>query len=158
MKTNCLKPNNQTGATLFVGLILLLAISIISIAAMRTSVLDLAITNNKQQYANTFEASERVINTRLSDLRLEIDGTQATDTVIAGSTETTSVSTKNTAGSNVVIANITSDVTYRNEGGGTGWELDGTVYHFQLDAEASAPGRGAQSNHRVGFFIAAPAP
>jgi len=44
--------NQQHGATLFIGLMLLLAISLISLAAMRTSILDLMIANNQQQYAS----------------------------------------------------------------------------------------------------------
>lgn len=151
-----LNTKSQTGATLFVGLILLVAISIISLAAMRTSLLDLAITNNKQQFTNTFEASEQVVNTRLTNMQLAITGTQTTGDIIPGSNQTIAVTTLNTAGANVTVADVNSDVTYRTLGTGTGWALNGSAYHFQLNVRAVAPGRGANSNHRVGFFIVAP--
>lgn len=153
-----LNTKKQSGATLVIGLILLIAISIISLAAMRTSLLDLAITNNKQQFTNTFESAEQVVNTRLTNMQLAITGVQAIDSEVAGSVRNMQVTAKNSADADVVIADVESNVTFRTEGTGIGWELDGSAFHFQLNVQAKAPGRGANSNHRVGFFIVAPNP
>jgi len=58
----------QSGATLFIGLMLLLAISIVSLAAMRSSILELVMTNNKQQFSYAFEAAELVVSQRFDDV------------------------------------------------------------------------------------------
>jgi len=147
----------QTGATLFIGLILLVAISLVSLAAMRTSVLDLTIANNKQQLANTFEAAELTINSRLSNPALVVSGEENPGDQI-GSTSSTKVEGTSSAGNKIDIADVNLGVYYRNFGPANGWELDakGSAYHFQIDAEAESPGRGAHSNHRVGFYVIAP--
>ncbi len=153
-----LKNKSQTGATLFIGLILLLAISIVSLVAMRTSILDLTIANNKQQFTNTFEAAERVINNRLSNLNMEISGTETTDELVPNATlSNLVVNATNSAGNSIPIARVNSEVRYRLEGGALGNDLGtGRAFHFQMDTEALSPGRGTASNHRVGFYIVAP--
>jgi len=151
--------NTQTGATLFIGLILLLAISIVSLVAMRTSILDLTIANNKQQFTNTFEAAEQIVNTRLSTLVLNIDGTEAMDSVLPDtSLSDIDISSRNNAGNTVTIAQVDSEIRFRLTGGATGNDLSAgaSAYHFQMDTEAMSPGRGTNSNHRVGFYIVAP--
>ncbi len=160
-----LKKYQQTGATLFIGLILLLAISIVSLVAMRTSILDLTIANNKQQFTNTFEAAEQITNSRLTTMGLSITGTEAPNSIINDANfvydtgrDSVELTGKNAADQNVVIANVKSEIRYRNKGPTTGWQLDqyGAAYHFQMNTRAQAPGRGANSNHRIGFYIVSP--
>jgi len=155
-----LNTKKQSGATLFICLVLLLGISIVSLAAMRTSVLDLTIANNKQQFANTFEAAEEVINQRISAMSLNITGTETTDQVIAedSSITDTSVDGINSAGDAIRIADVESEVLFRTTGPASGWQLNqsGSAYHFQMNVNAQSPGRGANSNHRIGFYIIAP--
>lgn len=143
---------SQTGATLFMGLMLLLAISLISLAAMRTSILDLMIANNQQQYAYTFQAAEQVVNDNLTTMSLNIEGTElAGDTVENFSA--VEVNSKTSSNQTVKVADVGSEVIYRSKGSAAGWQLGGSVYHFQMDVNAKAPGRGAASNQRIGFYI-----
>lgn len=157
-----LKKYTQTGATLFIGLILLLAISIVSLIAMRTSILDLTIANNKQQFTNSFEAAEQVTNNRFSKLKLSITGTEIAGAIINDGNftyptgqESINVIAKNAANVDVVVAKVKSEVSFRVTGPTTGWQLDkyGTAYHFQMNTKAQTPGRNANANHRVGFYI-----
>ena len=140
--------NKQKGATLFISLMLLIGISIISLAAMRTSLLELVIANNKQQYSNTFQAAEQVSNNRFSNMKLSILGTETIGDPLNNETVTETL-----ANSSVV-----SEVIFKGQGPSQGWDLDqfGLAYHFYLNAEASAAGRGAVSRHRTGFYIVAP--
>lgn len=152
MNTKLKSVNLQKGATLFMGLMLLLAISLISLAAMRTSILDLMIANNQQQYAYTFQAAEQVVNEQLADMNLNILGTEdAGDTVVTF--DAVEVNSKNSSDETIKVADVASQVIYREKGIATGWQLDGSLYHFQMDVNANAPGRGATSNQRVGFYI-----
>ena len=152
----------QNGATLFIGLMLLIAISIVSLAAMRTSVLDLVITNNKQQFVDTFESAEQVINAAIKNPSLAINGNEFRGDIIADSGTTpddfiTQTTKTNNAGQQVVVADIDTEIMYSNQGSADGWELnDSTAYYFQLDAEAESRGRNTRANHRVGFYIVAP--
>ena len=138
----------QQGSTLFICLMLLLAISIISLAAMRTSLLELVIANNKQQYSNTFQASEELINARLAKLNIAFTGTEIPDQVVT----TDTVPPINTKVGDSIIT-----IIYRNKTPAIGWELgSGLAYHFQIEAEAKSAARNAVSEQRVGFYIVAP--
>ena len=150
--------SKQTGATLFISLMLLIGISLISLAAMRSSLLELVIANNKQQYSNTFQAAEQVINQRFSNLNLAIQGTEPKDVPLAGYTIAGTVVTDGKAVDPITTAFVDSAIIYRGQGPSTGWDLDqfGLAYHFYINAEASAPGRGGVSRHRAGFYIVAP--
>ena len=160
-----LKQSQQTGATLFISLILLLAISIVSLIAMRTSILDLTIANNKQQFTNSFEAAEQITNSRLTNLSLTISGTENPNDLITDANfvyptgkDSFELTGKNSANQNIVVANVKSEIRFRNKAPTTGWQLDqyGSAYHFRMDTKAQTPGRGANSNHRIGFYIVAP--
>jgi len=142
----------QKGATLFIGLMLLLAISIMSLAAMRTSVLDLIIANNNQQFAYTFEASEEIAEQRMSNMIFPLPAIPVSGTIINGTTNNNEIISKTVAG-DVKTADVKSEVFYRTRGTAPGWDLTARSYHFNLDVEAKAPGRGAAANHRVGFYV-----
>jgi len=123
---------------------------------MRTSVLDLIMANNKQQYTYTFEAAEQIINQRMTNMNISIDGTEAANTTLNATKQLVGINYKNSDKVDVKTADVDSVVTYRGTGSALGWSLSGQAYHFQLDAEAKAPSRGAKANHRVGFYIVAP--
>jgi Tfp pilus assembly protein PilX len=149
-----IKTKKQTGSTLFICLLLLLAISIISLAGMRTSLLELVIANNKQQFSNTFQAAEEIIDTRMSTIAVTLTGAEVADQVIPGTTQT-DTSVTNGAGQETAL--VTSSISYRKEAPASGWGLDVAVaHHFQVDATATASAKNAESQHRSGFFIVAP--
>ena len=156
MKNNYIKQsqqNLQQGSTLFICLMLLLAISIISLASMRTSLLELVIANNKQQFSNTFQASEEVINSRLGALNINFTGTEVPDQVLTLETVNDFPITVNT----VPTAYVDSKIIYRTRTAAIGWELGtGLAFHFQIEAKADSPAQTATSEQRVGFYIVAP--
>ena len=146
----------QQGSTLFICLMLLLAISIISLAAMRTSLLELVIANNKQQFSNTFQASEQIINSRLGNLTIEFTGTETTDQVLTTENATDDVNVT-IGGATMKTATVDSKIIYRTKTAAAGWELgSGLAYHFQIEAKANSPAQTATSEQRVGFYIVAP--
>jgi len=148
--------HDQRGATLFIGLLLLLAISIVSLAAMRTSILDLVIANNKQQFLNSFEAAENTLKNTLANSRLTVTGTEQRGDILFASQNPEIITAENAMGTDVNIAEVVTEIRYQNQGTALGWELNGTAYHFVLDAEAESTGRGTNANHRTGFYIVAP--
>lgn len=146
----------EQGSTLFICLMLLLAISIISLAAMRTSLLELVIANNKQQYSNTFQAAEQVIDARLGDLSIDFTGTEVADDVLAGENASTDVNV-NIGSQTIKTATVDSKIIYRTKTPAAGWELgSGLAYHFQMEAKANSTARNAVSEQRVGFYVVAP--
>lgn len=51
-------PEQQTGAALVVGLILLVVVTVLAVAGMNTAITELAIARNDQNYENAFQAAE----------------------------------------------------------------------------------------------------
>ena len=142
----------QQGSTLFVSLVLLLAISIISLAGMRTSLLELVIANNKQQFSNTFQAAEEVINSRLATLNLTIASIPTAGDVIGAEVPTT---VTNEAGH--TTAEVRSNVIYRATVPALGWSIGtGKAHHFFIDAVATSAARNAESQHQNGFYVIGP--
>ena len=152
-----MKKHTQQGSTLFISLMLLLAISIISLAGMRTSLLELVIANNKQQFSNTFQAAEEVINAQLASINLAIDGTEVADELITTFAAFDVTSGKDENSADITTASVTSRVIYRNQTPALGWDFSkGVAYHFQIDATATAPSGKSISKHKTGFYIVAP--
>ena len=58
--------NNQQGAALVVGLILLVVITILAISGMNTATTELAMARNDQNYENAFQAAETGLEELLS--------------------------------------------------------------------------------------------
>ncbi len=58
--------NNQSGAALVVGLILLVVITVLAVSGMNTATTELAMARNDQNYENAFQAAETGIEGNLS--------------------------------------------------------------------------------------------
>ena len=58
--------NNQQGAALVVGLMLLVVITVLAISGMNTATTELAMARNDQAYEDAFQAAETGIATALS--------------------------------------------------------------------------------------------
>jgi hypothetical protein len=152
-----MKKITQQGSTLFISLMLLLAISIVSLAGMRTSLLELVIANNKQQFSNTFQAAEKVANDKLAALSLSINGTEVADQTIETFTEVDVFAGKDQDAAAIKIAKVNSKILYRSQTPSLGWDLNqGVAYHFQMEVEAEAPSEKSKSKHKTGFYIIAP--
>ncbi|MBT8142333.1 MAG: hypothetical protein HKN88_06295 [Gammaproteobacteria bacterium] len=147
--------NQQQGSTLFICLVMLLAISIVSLAGMKNSVLELVIANNKQQFNNTFQAAEAVIDARLNALSVTLDGSEVPDAEKTTLAQTTDVFSS--ADTSKKIATVNTRVFYRTEGPSLGWDINkGVAHHFQMEAVATAPAKNAVANYRIGFYVVAP--
>jgi type IV pilus assembly protein PilX len=58
--------NNQKGAALVVGLILLVVVTVLAISGMNTATTELALARNDQNYENAFQAAETGIEVALA--------------------------------------------------------------------------------------------
>ena len=58
--------HSQRGAALIVGLILLLAVTVLAIAGMNTATTELALARNNQNFENAFQAAESGLENSLS--------------------------------------------------------------------------------------------
>ncbi len=61
-----IRRNNQQGAALVVGLMLLVVITVLAISGMNTATTELAMARNDQAYENAFQAAETGLETALS--------------------------------------------------------------------------------------------
>jgi len=80
MKLNTAKisnRNNQQGAALVVGLMLLVVITVLAISGMNTATTELAMARNDQAYEDAFQAAETGIATALSQGQFVTTGSTA---------------------------------------------------------------------------------
>ncbi|MFT5501208.1 MAG: type IV pilus assembly protein PilX [Woeseiaceae bacterium] len=58
--------NNQSGAALVVGLVLLVVVTVLAVSGMNTATTELAMARNDQNYENAFQAAESGLDQALS--------------------------------------------------------------------------------------------
>lgn len=133
----------EDGAALVVGLVLLLALTILGVSGMNTATLELAMAGSTRAAQTAFQAAETGI-----DISVEQGGWSTTGaTTVTGDVgddgETTAV-TVNSACTIVPDSAFSAGVT----GGVMAW-------HFDVTATGTGP-RGAQSIHNQSFYVAGP--
>jgi type IV pilus assembly protein PilX len=155
MRTNRTLPNNarspigrQRGAALVVGLILMLALTVLGISGMNSSTLELTMAGNTQSANDAFQAAETGIDIAIDQ------GNWATSAATPiphwtdpnGSGAAADATTTNTACTIIPDRSFSSGV------------MTGSVmaWHFQVKATGTGP-RGAKSTHDQDFYIAGPA-
>jgi hypothetical protein len=75
--------NNQQGAALVVGLLLLVVITVLAISGMNTATTELAMARNDQNYENAFQAAETGLETALAQGQFnDVAGAVAVTTTI----------------------------------------------------------------------------
>jgi type IV pilus assembly protein PilX len=136
--------SRQKGAALFVGLVLLLVMTVLGVSGMNTATLELAMAGNAQAQQQAFQAAETGI-----------------DVAISGGSFTTFEPTTLPA---MTVGDAVADVemTFRQSTGvpdaafslGVG---TGSVQAFHFDVVATGTGpRGASSTHTQSFYVVGP--
>ncbi len=140
-------PAAQRGAALFVGLILLLVITILVVSSMNTSTVQLMMAGNKQFTESAFQAAETGIDRAL----------------LAGTfnTKFTTVEADALVSTAYGRARVSSETAFetRTSVPGGGYSIGGddtfNAYHFTIVSTGSAE-RGASSRHRQNFYVIGP--
>lgn len=133
---------DERGAALIVGLILMLALTVLGISGMNMATLELTMANNMQSQQLAFQRAETGIDRAITmpanpgtppDFTVDVDGD----------------------------GNADIDATTRFEGNtlvpdGSGWSTDVTAYHFDTVSVGRGP-RNAISTHNQSYYIIGPA-
>ena len=134
-------PQAQRGAALIVGLVLLLVMTLLGVAAMRTSTLQLVMAGNSQYSQLAFQAAE-------SGIENEFNGGGLTTTLDRDVTYDLGDGTE--AETNIAYTTSTA-VPAGGYSIGAGFQ----AHHFEIRAIGTAP-RNATSTHRQGLYIVGP--
>lgn len=134
-------PQAQRGAALIVGLVLLLIMTLLGVAAMRTSTLQLVMAGNSQYAQLAFQAAE-------SGIENEFNVGGLTTTLNRDATYDLGNGTE--AQTNIVYTTSTAVPA-----GGYSIGAGFMAHHFQIRAIGIAP-RSASSIHRQGLYIVGP--
>ncbi|MDH3532230.1 MAG: PilX N-terminal domain-containing pilus assembly protein [Gammaproteobacteria bacterium] len=142
----------QQGAALVVGLILLVVITVLAVSGMSTATTELAMARNDQNFENAFQAAENGLERALS--------LGSFDTT-AGSTVTQTIN---------AYDSVTADITYENWtivpdkayslGAGSGV----AAFHFQATSraesrmDAGGTDRDSTATHTQAFYVVGPEP
>lgn len=136
----------QRGATLVVGLVFLLILTILGISGMRMARSQLVMAGNEQFYAQAINIAEAAINAQIADNSFLLSYTSPSNPV--------SVTPTFSGGGSSMIE-------YLNQGPAPdgGYSDDILTYRFRIDAAAQAPA-GANARARVllkqGIYVLAP--
>lgn len=137
---------SQHGAALIVGLVLLLALTILGISGMNMSTLELTMAGNLQAQEAAFQAAETGIDIAIGNgpFPTAAPGTMEDTPLGDGSYSATAVTTcMGTSG--------VPDVAFSM--GLNGGAVQ--AYHFDVVATGSGP-RGATATHTQGFYVVGP--
>ncbi len=138
--------NQQSGAALVVGMILLMVLTVLAISGMNTATTELALANNNQYFENAFQAAESGIEEALS--RVDTTWNQTATGV--------------TIPVRPVTLHSTVETTVAFQIAGPVLEVDrpsslGTFEALHYDANSTGTSsRGATAQHRQGFYNIAP--
>jgi len=132
--------NRQTGATLVVGLILLLVLTVVGISGMNTATMEITMAGNAQFQQDAFQAAEDAIDLAVGTRGYNTDEVPH-DIVALGSADSDRWS------ETLYLCN-----TPVPRGGFTFGEFD--AFHFETRATGRGP-RGAPATHMQGFYVIA---
>ncbi len=143
--TASFKAGRQRGGALIVGLVLLAVLTMLGVAGMKTSIMELTMAGNKQFSEDAFQAAETGIDRALQAGAFNT----ATPTVVP---KALVIPAHNTA----VESRTEFKRNTRVPEGGFSLGEDGfEAYHFEVMSTGSAP-RNAVSTHRQWFYIVGP--
>lgn len=145
----------QQGAALIVGLVLLLAMTLVAVTAMKASALDEKLTANSQYKMITYHGAE-------SGLEQAWDqGVGPLPATTAGAVSTATLSTP-TVASGVAGADVAIQVNESYQGRvenpmvpGYSLDSDYTGYFFDINSTARLDAANARSTHRSGAVVLA---
>jgi hypothetical protein len=140
----------QRGVALFVGLILLLVITVLAVAAMTMATADLRMAANRQFHENAFQAATRGVELAMLTPNLPTTGVSVTvpATPVPASTTDTYAYT--------VTFDPDNGITPVPAGGyslGTGSGF--SAFHFEAQATGTSA-RGSETVQEQGFYVVGP--
>jgi type IV pilus assembly protein PilX len=135
------RPHAQRGAALIVGLILLLVMTLLAVAGMSGSTLQLVMAGNVQYSQQAFQAAEDGIEQEMEagGFTSNLDRTETYD--FDGGIE--------------AEVHTTYEVSTPVPAGGYSIGAGFQAHHFEIQSTGTAP-RGATSVHRQGFYVVGP--
>ena len=147
-------PNRQRGVALVISLVMLVVLTLLAIAGMSGSTLELTMADNTQQRENAFEAAEAVLEVEMRRDDIvppEVPG--QLDALVGN------VGRAFTDVDGVVRATGSGASWFRRTSVAPGWELGGgtkfSAYHFDSIGTSTAA-RGATDEHVQGYYVVGP--
>ncbi len=150
MNKNTSVPSRQRGATLIIGLVLLLVLSVLAVSTMSSATFGLTMTSNAQYTENAFQLAETAVEVAINDGPFSTTG----GTKLTPDTEVADLDAN-------AIGNYTAGTDYIQCTPVEGFSEDyGSAdsfkaYHFQITATGTSA-RAAQSVHQQDFFLVGP--
>ena len=147
----------QRGAVLVISLILLAALTVMAIGAIKTSIMELKIASNSEESTNAFQTAQAAIDFSLSDTNLlPMKGTLNTPTTVAVTGAPFAVDTR--AGETLATtAQRTTDcgAPPRLTSGSSLLAYSAFSFRLSADLNRAATGRG-RASIRQGYLILGP--
>lgn len=144
--------HREAGVALFVGLILLLVITVLAVAAMTMATADLRMAANRQFRENAFQASTRAVELAMITPNLPTTGVDVTvtETPLPGS-DTDTYEYRISFDPETGVTNVPSG------GYSLGTATGFSAFHFEVTATGRSA-RDAEVVQEQGFYIIGPAP
>ena len=158
-------PQKQRGSVLLWGLVILLTMTVIGVAATRMAALDTRIAGNEMYYMLTFQGAESSLRRSVNNLQIIKTATQGTystekdarvfpvsytDQVSGGQVQTTGESSMGDEESCPPIRGVAISTEMSPESGGVACRI------FVTDVESELSGTGAGSEHAEGVLKLVP--
>ncbi len=142
-----LRPARQSGAALIVGLVLLLALTVIGVSGMNMSTLELTMAGNMQAQEAAFQAAETGIDVPIGQGGFSTVGPQTLAWTPLGD-----ASYRTRSVTDCVTTTPVPDIAFSM---GTG---SGTVqaWHFDVVSVGEQMNRGASATHNQSFYVVGP--
>ena len=134
--------SKQAGATLIVGLVLLLVLTVVGVSGMNTATMEVTMAGNAQFQQDAFQLAESGIDTSIAQELYGLDGL-----------------TRNLAALGVPESDREAVITYMgpftdipDEANSAGIPGATKAFHFQVTSVSQGP-RGGTSTHTQSFYI-----
>jgi len=136
----------QSGATLIVGLILLLVLTVLGVSGMSTARMEVRMAGNAQFRQDAFQQAESGIDLGIASGSYNTTATASTIDWLGAEYDRKVVTTFEAA---TPLSSVAFSMGNAAGGGSV------SAYHFEVEAEGKAP-RNATSTHRQGFYVLGP--
>jgi type IV pilus assembly protein PilX len=140
-----LRARRQSGAALIIGLVLLLALTLIGVSGINMATLELNMAGNEQAQQLAFQAAETGIDVALSG-PIDTNAPVNYNALTLGD------------GASEFDAQIACAGTTRVPDGAYSDNISARAIHFDASAEGRYPTRNAVTRHRQSVYIVGPAP
>jgi type IV pilus assembly protein PilX len=136
----------QSGATLIVGLILLLVLTVLGVSGMGTARMEVRMAGNTQFRQDAFQLAESGIDLAIASGTYDTTSTGSTIDWLGAEYDRKAVTTFEAATPLTAVAFSMGNTT------GNGSVM---AYHFEVESQGKGP-RNATATHRQGFYVLGP--